>query len=169
MAAVLSAGAAVAAVWHAARTFRRSAELQAFLTLTDRYEAIMSGIPARARVADDWTDDVDADLSLRLRYLNLCSEELYLRDCGLLSNVVWDIWEADMRSTLASAPTCGRGPRWRRSSGATRRSWPWSNPRSTITGPPTAEGFASRFPRVRPCRSPSPTTTGPWATPPLTS
>ena len=37
-------------------------------------------------------------------YLNLCSEELYLRDRGLLSKVVWDIWEAEMRSTLASAP-----------------------------------------------------------------
>ncbi len=64
----------------------------------------MSGFPARARVADDWEEELDQDLTLRLRYLNLCSEEFYLKDRKLLSDAVWGIWDAEMRSTLASPP-----------------------------------------------------------------
>jgi hypothetical protein len=61
VAAVASAAAAVAAVWIALRTFRRSAELQAFLVLTDRYEKIMNELPPSARTSDVWTEDVDGD------------------------------------------------------------------------------------------------------------
>ena len=63
VAAVASAAAAMAAVWLASRTFRRSAELQAFLSLTERYEAIMNELPADARASRDWGPDVDKDLA----------------------------------------------------------------------------------------------------------
>jgi hypothetical protein len=102
IAAILSAAAALAAVVHAATTFRRNAELQAFLVLTGRYEDIMEAFPVSARTLDEWPSGTDADLSLRLRYLNLCSEEFYLHRRGLLSDRVWKIWEAEMRATLAS-------------------------------------------------------------------
>ena len=41
---------------------------------------------------------------MRLRYLNLCSEEFYLKEQRLLSAAVWGIWECEMRSTVASPP-----------------------------------------------------------------
>jgi hypothetical protein len=37
-----------------------------------------------------------------LRYLNLCSEEFYLCRQGYLAKDVWDIWEAELKRTLAS-------------------------------------------------------------------
>jgi hypothetical protein len=101
---VVSAGAAVIAVWFASRTFRRSAELQAFLEFTKRYETIMDSLPSRARTDTRWSPEVDPDLAIRLRYLNLCSEEFYLMQRGLLSKTVWSIWETEMRATLGSDP-----------------------------------------------------------------
>src|SRR5438270_7297671 len=87
LAAASSAGAAVAGVWHASRTFHRSAELKAFLAFTDRYEAIMSALPER--LTSDWSDADDPGFRVRLRYFNLCSEELYLKNRKLLSKKVW--------------------------------------------------------------------------------
>lgn len=42
--------------------------------------------------------------AVRLRYLNLCSEEYYLKKRWLLSGRVWRIWEAEMRRALGSQP-----------------------------------------------------------------
>src|SRR5437868_4789703 len=100
LAAVVSAATAVVAVLRASRAFYRGAELQAFLALTLRYEQIMSTMPD-ARLTKDWSEDEDEHRTLRLTYLNLCSEEFYLWKTGLLSSVVWGIWEKEMRSTLA--------------------------------------------------------------------
>jgi len=88
----------------AAWSFRQTAELNAFLVFTERYEAIMRELPQNARVASEWGLDVDADFAIRLRYLNLCSEEYYLKKRWLLSKRVWGIWETEMRATLASKP-----------------------------------------------------------------
>jgi hypothetical protein len=104
IAAVSSAAAAVFGVAHAARTFRRNAELQAFLVLTDRYESIMNELPPSARASFDWPDDVDPDMAIRMRYLNLCSEEYYLKERELLSERVWGIWEREMCFTLSAPP-----------------------------------------------------------------
>ena len=104
VAAVTSAGTAVVAIRIAATTFQRGAELQAFLMLTGRYEAIMSELPPAARVSDDWEPDTDENFAIRLKYLNLCSEEFYSKETKLLSRAVWDIWENELRATLASPP-----------------------------------------------------------------
>lgn len=101
---VASAVIALSAVVLAWRTFRQGAELQAFLNLTARYEDIMSELPRRARLEDTWGPNVDPEFEVRLRYLNLCSEEYYLMKKGLLSSRVWDIWEAEIRRALASQP-----------------------------------------------------------------
>ena len=102
--ALASALIALLALLVAAWSFRQTAELNAFLVYTERHEAIMRGLPQDARVASDWGPDVDADFAIRLRYLNLCSEEYYLKKRRLLSGRVWGIWEAEMRATLASKP-----------------------------------------------------------------
>lgn len=88
----------------AAWTFRQGAELNAFLVLTERYENIMNELPHEARLAREWKPEVDQDFSIRLRYLNLCSEEYYLKKRWLLSGRVWGIWKAEMAATLATPP-----------------------------------------------------------------
>lgn len=102
--ALASAVIALLALAVAAWTFRQGAELNAFLVFTERYEDIMSELPYEARLAPQWNPAVDKDFSIRLRYLNLCSEEYYLKKRRLLSGRVWGIWKAEMTSTLASRP-----------------------------------------------------------------
>ncbi len=102
--ALASALIALFALLVAAWSFRQTAELNAFLVYTERYEAIMRELPQEARVASEWAPHVDADFAIRLRYLNLCSEEYYLKKRCLLSRRVWGIWQAEMRATLASKP-----------------------------------------------------------------
>ncbi len=102
--ALASALIAVLALAVALWTFRQGAELNAFLEFTERYENIMRELPHEARIATDWGPDVDSDFAIRLRYLNLCSEEFYLKKQRLLSGRVWGIWNAEMASTLASQP-----------------------------------------------------------------
>lgn len=94
---------ALLALLVAAWTFRQGAELDAFLAFTDRYEKIMSELPHEERLVDEWTHEVDPDYAIRLRYLNLCSEEFYLRKRFLLSGRVWKIWEAEIGRTLATS------------------------------------------------------------------
>lgn len=64
----------------------------------------MSALPHRVRLGGEWSQDIDSDFAVRLRYLNLCSEEFYLRERRLLSKQVWGIWDREMRSTLSSEP-----------------------------------------------------------------
>jgi hypothetical protein len=101
---VLSALIALIALGVAASTFRRGAELQAFLVLTERYERIMAELPHEARTATEWDPELDPGDMIRLRYLNLCSEEFYLHKRGLLSRRVWQVWEGEIRVTLSTPP-----------------------------------------------------------------
>ncbi|BBX34844.1 hypothetical protein MMAG44476_34731 [Mycolicibacterium mageritense DSM 44476 = CIP 104973] len=102
--ALASAVIALLALAVAAWTFRQGAELNAFLVFTERYEKIMSELPHEARLHPEWNPEVDKDFAIRLRYLNLCSEEFYLKKRCLLSARVWGIWKTEMTSTLASRP-----------------------------------------------------------------
>ncbi len=72
LATVASAAAALIGIWHATRSLRVGAELDAFLVLTARFEQIISELPER--FTKDWDEATDADLSIRQRYLNLCSK-----------------------------------------------------------------------------------------------
>src|SRR5699024_2190586 len=88
----------------ASPTFRCGAELQAFLHFADRYERIICDLSGASRTIYGWRAADDSDISLRLIYLNLRSEELCLWRSRLLSPAVWNIWEAEMRSMMASPP-----------------------------------------------------------------
>ena len=70
--------------------------------MTERYERIVSALPSHARVGQ-W-GGADEDFTIRLRYMNLCAEEFYLRERRMLSADVWGIWREEMCATLASPP-----------------------------------------------------------------
>jgi len=73
---------------------------QLFLAYTGRYDKIMQSYPKNIRNA---RLDIDADLPDKceeltqcvLRYLNLCSEEYYLKERGYLNNDIWKIWQSE--------------------------------------------------------------------------
>lgn len=102
--ALASVSIALAGLGVATWTFKQTAELQAFLTLTERYENIMNRLPQSVRSGGAWGPEADPDFEIRLSYLNLCSEEFYLRKRRLLSGRVWGIWEEEIRAILSSRP-----------------------------------------------------------------
>jgi hypothetical protein len=74
---------------------------------TRRYEEIMGDLPSHARTARTNSGTVvppssDELTYQMLRYLNLCSEEFYLRKRGYLAAEIWGIWEGELRRTLAT-------------------------------------------------------------------
>lgn len=78
---------------------------QLFLEFTKRFEVTMQSFPKNA-----WPSRLNIGgkppprskaLSLSvLRYLNLCSEEYYLRQKGWLYKETWQIWERELNRTL---------------------------------------------------------------------
>ena len=98
---VLAGLSTVAGLLLGLRIYRRQANAQAFLTYTERYEQIMSSYPPEARLARLDSDRAlpprSPELTLSvLRYLNLCSEELYLFRYGHLDKKLWAIWEDEL-------------------------------------------------------------------------
>jgi hypothetical protein len=78
---------------------------QVFLQYTQRYEEIMKSFPKNGWAARINSDEALPELSdeitiCALRYLNLCSEEYYLRQDRYLSKKVWGIWEKELIRTL---------------------------------------------------------------------
>jgi hypothetical protein len=99
--------AALIGAWSYARFLKRAAHTLLFMKYTERYEQIMSSYPEDAWAARlDMEGEVPAPskgLTLAaLRYLNLCSEEFYLWKRGYIEEGVWNIWEGEMRRTIAS-------------------------------------------------------------------
>lgn len=86
---------------------RRQMNAQMFMKYAERYEKIMDSFPQEAfRLRFD----LDGELPLPsqelttcvLKYLNLCSEEFYLRKRGYIAKDVWSIWEEELNRTLRS-------------------------------------------------------------------
>lgn len=80
---------------------------QLFLEYTRRYEQIFEGFPdpARSMRLDQSGEPPEESSDLTeavLRYLNLCSEEYYLRKRGYLDKDIWLIWEGELKRTLKS-------------------------------------------------------------------
>ena len=95
-------------LWHGIRTYKNQTNLQVFTEYAKRYDDILQSFPKEALSTRldllGTPPDPSEELSLAvLRYLNLCSEEYYLYDKGILSKKVWDIWEAELKRTLTSA------------------------------------------------------------------
>ncbi len=72
----------------------------------ERYEHILEQFPEDALTARfDAKALPPQSPQLRLcvlKYLNLCSEEFYLKTHGHLSKSVWNIWEADLKRIIRS-------------------------------------------------------------------
>lgn len=107
---VVSAVIAAGAILVAARGLRTQLWLQTFADYTRRYSEIVRPLPVSS--VDPHGDfdlagiDVDARqriLSTARAYLNLCSEEFYLHERGLIDRHTWSIWRKEMEGSF-SAP-----------------------------------------------------------------
>jgi hypothetical protein len=89
------------------RNNRRQMNAQMIMKYAERYEKIMDSFP---REAFCLRFDPDGELPppspgltiCVLKYLNLCSEEFYLRKKGYIARDVWSIWEDELNRTLRS-------------------------------------------------------------------
>jgi hypothetical protein len=88
-------------------TYKKQSNIQIFLQYTKRYENIMDSFPEDARFyrlnSDKELPPESNELTIAvLKYINLCSEEYYLRESGQLSKKVWNIWKDELERTLQS-------------------------------------------------------------------
>jgi hypothetical protein len=86
--------------------YRRQMNAQVLLKYTERYERILEQFPENARAGRFDTRVLppqSSQLTLCvLKYMNLCSEEYYLKQHGYLSESVWHISEGDLKRMIAS-------------------------------------------------------------------
>jgi hypothetical protein len=86
--------------------YRRQLHAQIFMKYTERYEHILDRFPENALAARFDAQALppeSSQLSLCvLKYLNLCSEEFYLRTRGYLPEDLWGIWEKDLKRIIGS-------------------------------------------------------------------
>ena len=84
--------------------YRRQMNAQLFLEYTRRYEQIMESFPTDARLSlNEKLPKSSRELTFCvLKYLNLSSEEFYLRRKHYLSKPIWSIWEKELKRTLRS-------------------------------------------------------------------
>ncbi len=91
--------------------YRRQATMQVLMKYTERYERILDQFPQdalEARFDAKVLPPESPQLTLCvLKYLNLCSEEFYLKEHGYLAESVWRIWEGDLKRIIWS-------PLWQR-------------------------------------------------------
>jgi hypothetical protein len=107
VATLISGIATFAGLLVAIFVYKRQTNAQIFMEYTRRYEEVMGGLPSHARTARTNSGAVvppssDELTYQMLRYLNLCSEEFYLRKRGYLAAEIWGIWEGELRRTLAT-------------------------------------------------------------------
>ena len=100
------------------RRHRRLVSLTAMIPYTEKYERIMGELPPNRRAEGFW--DMPASLATDdktfatfLKYCNLCSEEFYLKQ-DILDTELWRVWEGELRTTFTSP--FGR-PAWARCKG----------------------------------------------------
>jgi hypothetical protein len=93
-------------VAYTVNNYRRQMNAQVLLKYTERYERILEQFPESALAArfDARTlPPQSSQLTLCvLRYMNLCSEEYYLKEHGYLAESLWRIWEGDLKRMIAS-------------------------------------------------------------------
>ena len=87
--------------------YKKQSNIQIFLQYTHRYETIMDNFPEDARFyrlnsGKDLPPESNGLTIAVLKYINLCSEEYYLRESGQLSKKVWNIWKDELERTLQS-------------------------------------------------------------------
>lgn len=84
--------------------------MSTFIEYTERYSAIVDGLPADVRDPRAHVDLAALDDEKRLhilgvmrRYFNMCSEEYFLAQEGFLYGAVWEIWKTGIRD-MATYP-----------------------------------------------------------------
>jgi hypothetical protein len=108
---LIAALGVLATVWGilmSVRESRKALVVNVFSTFNTRYADIMKSLPEelQGRLFSASKDEVvgkeikvDAVLS---QYLELCSEEYYLHDNGLLPESIWVIWSKEIGQCLSS-------------------------------------------------------------------
>ena len=103
---LVSVAVGVASLVNGIRTIRRQMTLQIIMKYTERYEQIMDLIAKHAyefRLDESVLPEPHPLISLAvLKYLNLCSEEFFLKCRHYFAPKVWHIWEDDMKRILSS-------------------------------------------------------------------
>jgi hypothetical protein len=101
VAAVVVSALAIAA---GLKSVRDQLRVTVFLTYTDRYARIMSGIPFEARqpggsyrLASRPEDERIRVLGAFREYFNLCSEEKWLYEHRKIDRATWDMWVSSMQ------------------------------------------------------------------------
>jgi hypothetical protein len=94
-------------LFRTARANRRQTNAQIFLDCVKRYEKIVESFPLEAwllrfdpiQIPPESPETTQA----ALRYLNLCSEEFYLKRQKYFSEQIWEIWDDLLKRTFRSA------------------------------------------------------------------
>lgn len=101
--------------WQFNRTRRMELEennkkrfVDVFSAYTDRYDRIMKEFPEDARSSAN-LKTISQEQCYQLikifrRYMNLCSEELFLMNEGYVDKACWTIWEKGIKSTIQDLP-----------------------------------------------------------------
>lgn len=105
--AAVSVLIAAIGLFRTARSNRRQTNAQIFLDCVKRYEKIVESFPLEAwllRFDPNNAPPENAETTqAALRYLNLCSEEFYLKRHEYFSEDIADIWDDLLKRTLRSA------------------------------------------------------------------
>jgi hypothetical protein len=105
--AAISVLVAAFGLFRTARSNRRQTNAQIFLDCVKRYEKIVESFPLEAwllRFDPNNAPPISpATTQAVLRYLNLCSEEFYLKRHKYFSEEIADIWDDLLKRTLRSA------------------------------------------------------------------
>lgn len=92
--------------------FNKSLNAQVFTNYTKRYDQIMEQLPDNFRVnSETGIDNIsEEDRKNMVRYLNLCSEEYFLKENGYLDEEIWETWEGEFKRYLNNTPL---GDEWK--------------------------------------------------------
>ena len=107
---IAAVAVSVAAIYITLRGVLNQLRVTVFITYTERFAKVMSTLPFEARrPGSDY--HLTADPAERVRifgifrdYLNLCSEEMWLRQQHRIDRATWQIWERGMRQVAQFPP-----------------------------------------------------------------
>lgn len=107
LASAFSAAAALVTIFVLLKGVRDQLWIVTFAVYTGRYMDAMERLPSEARRPTgtfrlDSLSPSDRERTLEgmRRYLNLCSEEFYLKSKRKIDRHTWEIWEAGIRDTI---------------------------------------------------------------------
>jgi hypothetical protein len=93
---------ALAAIFITVYTFKQQLKQNFFTDYTKRYQEIMLHLPDKIFKNDVEYDDLDCETKCYLRaYIDLCSEEYYLKETKKIDKKVWENWEEGMKSAFS--------------------------------------------------------------------